>query len=219
MNTCFRDRLSLCSAIAMGLGVSTGYPLGIIAASGMQFAGLTAGTRKGAFKAVFGYYVAALWPMLPGLERYIGQSTTLLIPLAIWAFTAILLSTPWTIAWTSDRLQLLWRAPLALLATIIPPLGIIGLASPLTAAGYLFPGTGWTGLAAVALLPGIFLSTPPLGSRRRSVVLSFAIGLCIGFSIEGRSFPPDRTVDGRRSLLWFDARKSAPRHEAHWRGT
>jgi hypothetical protein len=191
MNTCFRDRVSLCSAIAMGLGVSTGYPLGIIAAAGMPFACFSAGTRKGAFKAVFGYYVAALWPMLPGLDRYIGQSTTLLIPLAIWAFTAILLSTPWTIAWTSDRSQLLWRAPLALLATVIPPLGIIGLASPLTAAGYLFPGTGWTGLAAVALLPGIFLSTPPLGSRRRSIVLSFAIGLCIGFSIEGRSFPPD----------------------------
>jgi len=198
MNTCFRDRVSLCSAIAMGLGVSTGYPLGIIAAAGMPFACFSAGTRKGAFKAVFGYYVAALWPMLPGLDRYIGQSTTLLIPLAIWAFTAILLSTPWTIAWTSDRSQLLWRAPLALLATVIPPLGIIGLASPLTAAGYLFPGTGWTGLAAVALLPGIFLSTPPLGSRRRSVVLSFAIGLCIGFSIEGgRSFPPDHAKPPR----------------------
>ena len=125
MNTCFRDRFSLCSAIAMGLGVSTGYSLGIIAAAGMPFACFAAGTRKGAFKAVFGYYVAALWPMLPGLDRYIGQSTTLVIPLAIWAFTAILLSTPWTIAWTSERSQLLWRAPLALLATVIPPLGII----------------------------------------------------------------------------------------------
>jgi hypothetical protein len=174
----------------MGLGVSTGHPLGIISAAGMPLACLTPGTRKAACKTAFGYYVAALWPMVPGLDRYIGQSTTLLIPLAIWVFTAILLSVPWSIAWTSDRLHCLWRAPLALLATIVPPLGIIGLASPLIAAGYLFPGAGWTGLAAVALLPGIFLSTQALGLRRRCVVLCFAIGFCRGFTIEGRFFPP-----------------------------
>ena len=156
----------------MGLGVSTGYPLGIIAAAGMPFACLAPGTRKAAFRSTFGYYVAALWPMVPGLDRYIGQSATSLIPIAIWVFAAILLSVPWTIAWTSDRrVNCLWRAPLALLATIVPPLGIIGLASPLTAAGYLFPGTGWVGLAAVALLPGIVLSTQALALRRRCVVL------------------------------------------------
>jgi hypothetical protein len=35
MNARSRDRLSLCSAIGMGLGVSTGHPMGIIAAAGM----------------------------------------------------------------------------------------------------------------------------------------------------------------------------------------
>jgi predicted amidohydrolase len=191
MNTRFRDRLLLCSAIAMGLGVSTGYPLGLIAAAGMPFACFATETRKAAFKVTFGYYVAALWPMVLGLDRYIGRSTTLLIPLAIWVFTGILLSAPWTIAWTSDRAQLLWRAPLALLASIIPPLGIVGLASPLTAAGYLFPGTGWTGIAIVVVLPGIFLSTQPLGPRPRWVVLSFVVDICIGFAIEGRIFLAD----------------------------
>jgi hypothetical protein len=189
MNTRFGDRLSLCSAVAMGLGVSTGHPLGIIAAAGLPIACLTPGTRRAAFKCAFAYYVAGLWPMVPGLDRYIGQSTTSLIPLAMWVLTAILLSAPWAIAWTSDRLQCLWRAPLALLATIIPPLGIIGLASPIVAAGYLFPGTRWIGLAAVALLPGIILSTRGLGLRRRCVVLCFAIGFCIVFTIEGRIFP------------------------------
>ena len=85
----------------MGLGVSTGHPLGIIAAAGMPLACLAPGTRKAAFRSTLGYYVAALWPMIPGLDRYIGQSATSLIPLAIWVFTAILLSVPWTIAWTS----------------------------------------------------------------------------------------------------------------------
>jgi hypothetical protein len=189
MNTHFRDRLSFCSAVAMGLGVSTGYPLGIIAAAGMPVACLTPGTRKGAFRNTLGYYSASLWPMISGLERYMGQSATPLIPVTIWVCTAVLLSLPWTIAWTSNRFHYLWRAPLALLATIIPPLGIVGLASPLIGAGYLLPGTGWTGLAAVALLPGIFLSTQVLSLRRRCVVLGLTVGFCMGVAVDGRFFP------------------------------
>ena len=114
MNARLRDRFSLCSAIALGLGVSTGHPLGIVAAAGMPVACLTPGTRKAALKTALGYYVAALWPMVPGLDRYIGHSAKILFPLAIWVLTALLLSVPWTIAWTSDRLHCLWRAPLAL---------------------------------------------------------------------------------------------------------
>jgi len=189
MNNRLKDGVSLCAAIALGLGVSTGHALGMIAASGMPIACLAPTTRKAAFKSTIGYYVAGLWPMLPALDRYVGHSTTLLIPLTVWIFTATLLSIPWTIAWTSNRSHCLWRAPLALLATIVPPLGIIGLASPLTSAGYIFPGTGWTGLAAVAIMPGIALSTQALNLRRRCSVLCFAIGFCIGFSIEGRVFP------------------------------
>jgi apolipoprotein N-acyltransferase len=189
MNTRFRDRLSLCSAIAMGLGVSTGHPLGIIAAAGMPLACLMPGTRKAAFKSTLGYYVAGIWPIVPGLDRYIGQSATSLIPVAMWVLAAILLSVPWTIAWTSDRrFNYLWRVPLALMVTIVPPLGIIGLASPVTAAGYLFPGTAWVGLAAVALLPGIVLSTHALALRRRCAVLCLVSASAVGLAIGGRLF-------------------------------
>ncbi len=189
MNTCLRDRLPLCSGAVLGLAVSTGHPLGIIAAAGMPLACLAPGTRKAACEVALGYYAAALWPMVPGLDRYCRNSPTLLIPLGIYVFTAILLSVPWSIAWTNDRLHYLWRAPLALLATVIPPLGIIGFASPLVAAGYLFPGTGWTGIAAVALLPGVVLSTQALSFRPRCVVLCFVICFCIGFSMGGHLFP------------------------------
>jgi hypothetical protein len=187
MNTRFGDRLSFWSATAIGLGVSTGYPLGIIAAAGMPLVCLTAGTRKAAFRSTLGYYVAAIWPMVPGLDRYMGQAATSLIPIAMWVLSAILLSLPWTIAWTSDRrVDCVWRGPLALLATIVPPLGIIGLASPLTAAGYLFPGTAWVGLAAVALLPGIVLSTHAWAWRRRCAVLCLVSASVVGLAIGGR---------------------------------
>ncbi len=188
MNTHFRDRLSFWSAFGMGLGVSTGHPLGIIAAAGMPLACLMPETRKAVFRSTLGYYVAAIWPMVPGLDRYIGQPTSL-IPIAMWGLSAILLSVPWTIAWTSDRrIDYLWRVPLAFLATILPPLGIIGLASPLTAAGYVFPGTAWFGMAAVALLPGIVLSTYALARRRRSAVLCLASASAVALAIGGRDF-------------------------------
>jgi hypothetical protein len=175
--THLRETLSFCSAIGMGLGVSTGHPLGIAAAAAMPLVCLSPGTRKGAFKTSLAYYAAALWPIIPGLEAY-WKSETPLMPLVLWTATAILLSLPWTMAWTSRRVHCLWRAPLALLATILPPLGVIGLASPVTGAGYLFPGAGWTGLVTVALLPGIVLSTRVLGSRLRGGVLFFTIRRC-----------------------------------------
>jgi hypothetical protein len=162
--------------------------MGIIAAAGMPVACLTAGTRKAVFKSTLVYYVAGIWPMVPGLNRYFGQSTISLIPVATWALAAILLSVPWTIAWTSNRFHCLWRVPLALMITIVPPLGIIGLASPVTAAGYLFPGTAWVGLATVALLPGIVLSVHALALRRRCAVLCLVSAFAAGLAIGGRHF-------------------------------
>jgi len=139
MNVRSRDRLSFCLAIAIGFAVSTGHPLGIIAAAGMPLVCLTPGSRRAAFESTVGYYLAAIWPMVPGLNRYFRQSAISLIPVAVWVLAAILLSVPWTIAWTSSRSHCLWRVPLALFVTIVPPLGIVGLASPVTASGYLFP--------------------------------------------------------------------------------
>jgi apolipoprotein N-acyltransferase len=186
----YKDWLLLCSSIALGLGVSTGWALGMVVAAAMPLACLAAGTRKAALRSAFGYYAAALWPMIPGLEVYWKSEP--LIPLLLWIFTALLLSLPWTVAWTCHRVQYLWRAPLALLTTIVPPLGIVGLASPLMGAGYLYPGKGWVGLAAVALLPGIILSTQSLSFRARRVVIGLAAGLCIAtyVSYSGDAKPP-----------------------------
>ncbi len=43
------------------------------------------------------------------------------------------------------------RFGLASLVMAMPPLGIVGWAHPLTAAGVLFPGSGWLGLGAAAI--------------------------------------------------------------------
>lgn len=166
----------------MGLAISMGHPIGMMSATGMPFACLTPGTKKRAFVAALGYYLAAIWPMVIGLERYLGRSVTFLTLAAIWISGAIVLSIPWMLAATANRREYIWRAPLALAATVIPPLGIIGLASPLTAAGFLFPGTGWVGLATVGLMPGIILASNALTIRQRCIAWCVIVSLCVGLA-------------------------------------
>lgn len=197
MSTRLADRLALGSCVALGLAISTGHPIGIVAATGMPFACLTPGTKNAAFMAALGYYLAALWPIVIGLERYLGRSASFLTPTAIWISGAIVLSIPWMLAATANRFQYLWRAPLALAATVVPPLGIIGLASPLTAAGFLFPGTGWVGLATVALVPGIILAARGLPVRRRRVVWCFVISPCVGLATGPRLLGSDNAEPPR----------------------
>lgn len=184
------NALSFCAATAIGLAVSTGHPVGLAAAAGMPIACLLAASRKAAFESTLGYYTAGLWPMIPGLQRYIGSSAGPLIPFAIWVFAAILLSVPWTVAWAGRPAKYVWRVPLAFIATTIPPLGIIGFISPLTAAGFLFPSTGWAGLGAVALLPGVLLAARGTASRVRVAAGCLAFAACGFLAISGRVGTP-----------------------------
>ena len=184
------NALSFCAATAIGLAVSTGHPVGLAAAAGMPIACLLPASRKAAFESTLGYYTAGLWPMIPGLQRYIGSSASPLIPFAIWLFAAILLSMPWTIAWADRPATYVWRVPLAFVATTIPPLGIIGFISPLTAAGYLFPSTNWAGLAAVALLPGILLAARGITPRLRFAVLCLVFTTGGFLAVSGRVRTP-----------------------------
>jgi apolipoprotein N-acyltransferase len=61
----------------------------------------------------------------------------------------LLLALPFAALWSKPHHAAQWRAPLAVLASIPPPVGIIGWANPLTAAGVLLPGTRWLGLLAI----------------------------------------------------------------------
>ena len=203
MNTRFRDRLSFCSAIAMGLGVSTGHPLGIVAAAGNAARVPHAGNAQGCFQKhawLLCCRSLADGPRLGSLHRAVRDFSHPSCDLGPHRDPA-LGALDDCVDIRSSR-HYLWRAPLALLATIVPPLGIIGLASPLTAAGYLFPGTAWVGLAAVALLPGIVLSTQALALRRRCAVLCLVSASALGLAIGGRLFTRGRccasSLDGLR---------------------
>ena len=184
-----RSEFSACVAVVLGLAVSTGYPAGIAAGIAMPVACLTPASRRSAFATTFAYYAAGLWPMIPGAKHFTGQSAPILIAILLWISTAMLLSTPWALAWTpNSRLQYLWRIPLAEIAGILPPLGLVGFISPLTGSGYLFPATGWAGLLATSLLPGIVLASDHSTFRRSRVWLCLACAAVITLAVGSHCF-------------------------------
>ena len=168
-------------AVSLGLGMSTGHPVGLSMAAIMPCVCLMPKSRLGALEATLGYYAAGLWPMISGIQRYAGPSTSLLTVLAIWISCAALLSIPWTVAWTPEHRLLLWRIPAALAITIVPPLGLVGFLCPLTGAGFIFPGCMWAGLVLTALIPGAFcaLTDPHLRTYRNKMYSALAASLVL----------------------------------------
>ena len=130
---------------AIGFGVSFAQPVSLVLAIAAPAIALRQPTRRTAFLAAACYYGTASWAVLPAAAAFLGA---LIAPVLLWLLAAGLLASPWVLFWSPHRHQLWLRIPLALTVSIIPPLGIIGWASPLTAAGLLFPAMGWLGLAA-----------------------------------------------------------------------
>ena len=97
-------------------------------------AGYFLAASRGLPQGVAAFYAADLWPGL-----------------LLWLAASIGFVLVHCLLWTSHEGW--WRAvrySLALVLMAIPPFGILGWAHPLTAAGVIFPGWGWAGLAAMA---------------------------------------------------------------------
>jgi Carbon-nitrogen hydrolase len=151
--------LSFVAALAIGLAVSTAYSAAIVTAVLIPALIFCNPTRASAWCTALFYYACAIWPVIPGARNFFGPRVSLFAALALWSIAAAVLSVPWAALWSPIRTQMLWRIPTALLLASVPPLGIIGWASPLTAAGFLFPATAWFGLlacAACATTLGVF---------------------------------------------------------------
>ncbi|TPP05039.1 conjugal transfer protein TraB [Rhizobium glycinendophyticum] len=113
------------------------------------------------------FYSADLWP---GLVLWVVASASFVIIHAVF--------------WTNPRggdssgkrgtdAARALRYLLAMALTGLPPFGITGWAHPLTAAGVLFPGWGWWGLGATAILL-VFMT-----GRRRQIAVAVLAGLYV----------------------------------------
>jgi hypothetical protein len=156
-----RQQLLLaCGAGLAGVAVSTGQPLGVVAAVVLPAVALGAKSRWKSYRTAGLYYGGALWPLVPCADNFFGSEVSVLLALVLWVTSAALLAIAWPLVWSSNAKQALWRGPAGILLSVVPPLGIIGWGSPILAAGILFPAMGWCGLLCCTVLTGALAVWP-----------------------------------------------------------
>lgn len=181
-----RRHIRCALAAFAGGALSTAHPLGIAPAIMAPALALSQETRQDSYATGLSYYGAALWPLIPAARNFFGPDVSALTTVAFWAVSSMLLALPWMLVWSPHHRQALWRAPLGLVLTVVPPLGIIGWASPLTAAGVLFPGTAWLGLAVGAVSGGALVIRPPAAA---AVLVMASVTCNLVFSRDARALP------------------------------
>jgi len=119
--------------------------------------------RQSAYGVALTYYAASSWPVVPAIVSFFGPHSNRWLGVSFWLVAASLLAVPWGICYFSGWPARYASVGAALAMTTLPPIGLISWASPLTSAGLLFPGFGWFGIVAIALLPALIVRRPAVG--------------------------------------------------------
>lgn len=106
-------------------------------------------TRLVAGLVSMAYFMAASRGLPVGVSIFYASDIG--VGLGLWIAASLMFVLVHTVLWSPKPG---WHRPLRYLAAwalmSVPPFGIVGWASPITAAGVLFPGWGWAGLVATA---------------------------------------------------------------------
>jgi Carbon-nitrogen hydrolase len=95
------------------------------------------------------YFMAASRGLPVGVSIF--YATDMWLGLVLWVAASLSFVMVHTALWTSrSGWRKTVRYALAAVLMSVPPFGIVGWASPITAAGVLFPGWGWVGLVMTA---------------------------------------------------------------------
>lgn len=107
-------------------------------------------SRLAAALVAAGYFLAASRGLPQGVANFYGNGFA--AGIALWIAASLLFVAVHTLAWTrKPGWPRAVRYAAAAIVLSVPPVGIVGWAHPITAAGILFPGWGWWGLAAAAI--------------------------------------------------------------------
>ena len=165
---------ALGAALVISVGASFACaPLMALMFSMPFFVGLQR-SRIRAYCVALVYYAGTSWALIPGARNFFGPTPSSLSAVGLWFLSATLLAAPFALMWTNRRDHLAWRVPVATVINAVPPLGIIGWASPLTSAGLLFPGTEWLGVIATAALPGLLIARPRTTAGVAAVLIALS---------------------------------------------
>lgn len=138
---------------------------------------LSTGTRSAVALRAFCYFAAATWPIVPSAAVFFGQDgpavRTIASAVLGWLAVALANTAPWILVSPRTAAGRFASLLLGLLLPAVPPLALLGLASPLTGVGLLLPGGGIWGLIAVLVVGG--LSVTATARTRRAAL----VGLCV----------------------------------------
>jgi hypothetical protein len=166
-------RFGLVAALIIGLMNSTGIPvLMCLSPVALVLCSLQASRRMAAF-VIGAYYLGCAWPVCVVLHNYYGTIGALVLAPIVCAVMTSLLAVPFMLAWSPLRRVAATRLVFAVVASALPLLGIIGIGSPLTVAGILFPGSKWFGLILTLILPSGLLLRPKVAVALAAAVLAF----------------------------------------------
>lgn len=167
-----RSGLLVAAAIAIGLIAWNGEPRLLPAAMLFPALWALAPTRISAALVAAAYFLAASRGLPQGVSNFYGSGFA--AGIALWIAASSLFVTVHAFAWTGrpGRGRMV-RYGVAAFLLSVPPIGIIGWAHPITAAGILFPGWKWFGLAAAAI--GLLVMT----TRFRPIAILTLGGLWI----------------------------------------
>jgi apolipoprotein N-acyltransferase len=168
------QKLVFAVLVAASIGLAISYrPVAFALSIAVPACALHQKRRLDAAAVAFAYYAGAIWQVIRSAATFFGPNAGLVDGLVIWLFGAALLSLPYALVWNAHHRFIGIRSISAVLISVPPPLGIIGAASPLTAAGLLFPGTGWFGLAATLAAIAAFCVRPVFSASAVAVIALF----------------------------------------------
>jgi len=110
----------------------------------------SAPSRLSAGLVAAGYFLAASHGLPQGVSNFFGSGFA--AGIGLWIAASVLFVAVHALAWSarSGKGHVI-RYGIAGIVLSVPPIGIVGWAHPITAAGVLFPGWSWLGLAAAAI--------------------------------------------------------------------
>jgi apolipoprotein N-acyltransferase len=111
-------------------------------------------SRKIAFVVPLSFYLAVSRGIVPGAYVFFRDGN-MFQAFFLWISSSIALSLPWGMFWTPAGAPAVFKTLKTVLCfaiSIVPPLGIVCWAHPLTTAGFFFPGLGWPGIVLLVAL-------------------------------------------------------------------
>ena len=165
-------------------------------------------TRLVAALVSMGYFLAASHALPQSASTYLGIGVT--EGVGLWLAASASFVVVHTLLWTSrSGWKRMARYGVAAILMAVPPFGITGWAGPITAAGVLFPGWGWAGLAATAT--GLLVMT-----TRNWPIAALALGGAWAWSAASGSPPsmPDGWI-GINTRFDYSNKAKANDYEQH----